>query len=149
MYIKPPLEERQGTFSSRRLSITGLKASFRSGREAAIAAGPSKHWLKIKNTVESELILLGLERDTEGRPFAHVARENSRGLDYAGMAFRAFSERLYDVLSDHARTMTLRACAITGLRRQRATWLRPEIRVRVRHLRNSTGLRHASVLAIV
>jgi ATP-dependent DNA ligase len=121
MYIKPPLEERQGTFSSRRLSITGLKASFRSGREAAIAAGPSKHWLKIKNTVESELILLGLERDTEGRPFAHVARETSRGLDYAGMAFMAFSEKLYDVLCERARALAADDCPVKGLRRQRAT----------------------------
>jgi bifunctional non-homologous end joining protein LigD len=63
-------------------------------------SGPSKHWPKIKNTCESEFILLGLERDAEGRTFAHVARETSRGLDYAGMALMAFSEKRYDVLSE-------------------------------------------------
>lgn len=56
-------------------------------------------WLKIKNTVESEFVLLGLERDTEGRPYAHVARERADGLEYAGMAFMTFGERLYTELS--------------------------------------------------
>ena len=31
-------------------------------------SGPSKAWIKTKNVVESEFVLLGLERDTDGRP---------------------------------------------------------------------------------
>jgi hypothetical protein len=77
-----------------------LKASCRSEREVAIAAARQSIGPKIKNTCESEFILLGLERDAEGRTFAHVARETSRGLDYAGMALMAFSEKRYDVLSE-------------------------------------------------
>jgi hypothetical protein len=64
------------------------------------------------------------------------------------MAFMAFSEKLYELLSDQVHTLTILACAINGVR-PRATWLRPEIRVRVKHLRNANGLRHASVRAIV
>jgi hypothetical protein len=80
-------------------------------------------------------VLLGLERDTEGRPFAHVGREEAAGFKYAGMAFMT-------------EALSRPACVVKGLKRPRATWLKPEIRVRVRHLRNGNGLRHASVKAI-
>lgn len=53
--------------------------------------GPSKVWIKTTNVTESEFILLGLERDSEGRPFAHVGTENAHGLAYAGMAFMTFA----------------------------------------------------------
>lgn len=112
-------------------------------------SGPSKAWIKTKNVVESEFVLLGLERDTEGRPFAHVGREGSTEVEYAGMAFMTFSEKLHSELSQKAEARCMPACAVKGLKRPRATWLRPEIRVRVRHLRNGNGLRHASVRAIL
>ena len=112
-------------------------------------SGPSKAWIKTKNVVESEFVLLGLERDTEGRPFAHVGREGSNGFRYAGMAFMTFGEKIHGELSQKAEARCMPACAVKGLKRPRATWLRPEIRVRVRHLRNGSGLRHASVRAIL
>ena len=112
-------------------------------------SGPSKAWIKTKNVVESEFVLLGLERDTEGRPFAHVGREGSTGLEYAGMAFMTFGERIYGELSRKAEELAVPACAVKGLKRPRATWLRPVFRVRVRYLRNGKGLRHASVRAIL
>jgi len=52
-------------------------------------------------------------------------------------------------LSRKAEGLAVPACAVKGLKRPRATWLRPEIRVQVRHLRNGSGLRHASVKAIL
>jgi DNA ligase D-like protein (predicted ligase) len=112
-------------------------------------SGPSKAWMKTKNVTESEFVLLGLERDTEGRPFAHVGREEVVGFKYAGMAFMTFGEKILAELSRKAETLFLPACAVKGVKRPRATWLRPEIRVQVRHLRNGAGLRHASVRAIV
>jgi hypothetical protein len=77
--------------------------------------------------------LLGLERDTDGRPFAHVGTENENGPAYAGMAFMTFSESVARELAAKARS----SCAVAGLHRPEATWLRPELRVRVRHLRNA------------
>lgn len=35
---------------------------------SAYRSGPSKFWLKTKNVVESELILLGTDYDNEGKP---------------------------------------------------------------------------------
>jgi len=37
-------------------------------------SGPSKFWLKTKNVVESELILLGTDYDNEGKPIAYLER---------------------------------------------------------------------------
>ena len=112
-------------------------------------SGPSKTWIKTKNVVESEFVLLGLERDTEGRPFAHVGREGLTGLKYAGVAFMTFGEKIHGELSQKADALSIPACAVKGLKRPRATWLKPEIRVRARYLRNANGLRHASVRAIL
>ena len=71
------------------------------------------------------------------------------GLAYAGMAFMTFGEKLYGELPRKADGLTATACAVKGLRRPRATWLRPELRVKVRHPKNGRGLRHASVRGIV
>jgi hypothetical protein len=71
----------------------------------------------------------------------HVARDAKDGLKYAGMAFMTFGEKLHSELSRKAEALSMQACAVKGLRRPRATWFRAEIRVRVRHLRNGSGLR--------
>ncbi|HEY7765189.1 MAG TPA: ATP-dependent DNA ligase [Aestuariivirgaceae bacterium] len=56
-------------------------------------SGPSKYWLKTKNVVERELILLGTDLDNEGKPIAYLAKPESRrgGLLYAGTAFLALA----------------------------------------------------------
>src|SRR5262249_11669764 len=102
-------------------------------------SGPSKAWIKTKNVTESEFVLLGLERDTEGRPFAHLACEKQDGFADAGMAFMTFGEKVHGELSRKAGVLSTPACAVKGLKRSRATWLKPEIRVQVRHLRNGGG----------
>jgi len=68
---------------------------------------------------------------------------------YAGMAFMTFGEKVYSELARQVEALSMTACAVKGLKRPRATWLEPEIRVRVRHLRTGKGLRHASVKAIL
>lgn len=126
----------------------GLEGIISKHAASRYRSGPTKNWLKIKNVVESEFVLLGFERDSEGRAFAHVAREVPNGLEYAGMAFMTFSEKLYAQLSARAEQLLSGQCAV-GLQRPRAAWVTPELRVRVRHLRNARGLRHASVRRLV
>ena len=50
-------------------------------------SGPSKFWLKTKNVVESELILLGTDYDNEGKPIAYLGKEAGGKLLFAGTAF--------------------------------------------------------------
>jgi bifunctional non-homologous end joining protein LigD len=43
-------------------------------------SGPSRSWLKTKNMVEGEFILLGTERDSDGVPWALLAQIGMAGL---------------------------------------------------------------------
>jgi bifunctional non-homologous end joining protein LigD len=44
--------------------------------------GPSRNWLKIKNMVEGEFILLGTEIDDSEIPWALLAREQDGDLEF-------------------------------------------------------------------
>jgi bifunctional non-homologous end joining protein LigD len=48
--------------------------------------GPSRNWLKTKNMVEGEFILLGTERDSDGVPWALLASDRDGRLEFAGPA---------------------------------------------------------------
>jgi bifunctional non-homologous end joining protein LigD len=58
----------------------------RTGGKSLYRGGPSRNWLKTKNMVESELILLGTETDDSGIPWALLAREQDGELQFAGPA---------------------------------------------------------------
>jgi bifunctional non-homologous end joining protein LigD len=49
-------------------------------------SGPSRSWVKTKNMVESEFILLGTERDSDGVPWALLASDRDGRLEFAGPA---------------------------------------------------------------
>jgi hypothetical protein len=46
--------------------------------DSTYKSGPSKFWLKAKNVVESELILLGTDYDNEGKPIAYQAERPAK-----------------------------------------------------------------------
>jgi hypothetical protein len=49
-------------------------------------SGPSRSWLKIRNMVESEFVLLGTDRDASGIPWALLASDRDGELKFAGPA---------------------------------------------------------------
>jgi ATP-dependent DNA ligase len=49
--------------------------------------GPSKNWLKTKNMVEGEFVLLGTEYDDSRIPWALLARDRGGELEFAGRQF--------------------------------------------------------------
>jgi ATP-dependent DNA ligase len=101
-------------------------------------SGPSRNWLKTKNMVESEFILLGTEIDDSGIPWALLARERNGELEFAGPAIEKFA------------AMSIEKPALKGLQRaNKAQWLKPAIRVRAQHLKAKGTLRHATVKAMV
>src|SRR5690349_19762796 len=85
--------------------------------------------------VESDFVLLGTNRDTNGIPWALLASERDGRLEFTGAAI------LNPPQNDRARWSELMAALalakppLEGLRRGSAQWLRPELRVRVRHLK--------------
>ena len=99
----------------------------------------------LPGTAENEFVVVGFERQPGQAAFALLAREDAGRLNYAGSAFATlggaegerFWRRAADLASDEPALKELRTC--------RAQWLRPEMRVRARHLKGSDKLRHATV----
>src|SRR4029450_4631758 len=56
------------------------------GAASQYRSGPPRSWLKTKNMVESEFILLGTERDSDGVPWALLATDWDGHLVFAGPA---------------------------------------------------------------
>ena len=112
-------------------------------------SGRSPSWLKTKCTTESEFVVVGYEREPGRATFALLAREEGGTLDYAGSAFMtlggAEGEHFWSRAADLANAKPL----LKELASRRAQWLRPELRVRVRHLKGGDKLRHATIAGVV
>ncbi|MER8874513.1 ATP-dependent DNA ligase [Mesorhizobium sp. M0814] len=106
-------------------------------------SGQTTNWLKTKCYTVGEFELLGVERE-QGKPaFALMAEPGTRR--YVGSAFvsinRETRERLWKRVQEHAgpppRDMP---------KRPATQWVKPGIKVRIKHLRGEEDLRHASLL---
>ena len=65
----------------------GLKGIVSKRTASRYRSGPSRSWVKTKYMVESEFILLGTERDSDGVPWALLASDRDGRLEFAGPAF--------------------------------------------------------------
>jgi bifunctional non-homologous end joining protein LigD len=80
-------------------------------------SGPSRFWLKTKNVVESELVLLGTDYDNEGKPIAYLGKAEGRrkeDLRYAETAFLTLSGEAREKLQDPHCPTTFCECACLG-----------------------------------
>jgi ATP-dependent DNA ligase len=119
-------------------------------------SGPSHSWLRrrdgqlqTKNMVESDFILLGTERDSDGVPWALLASDRDGRLEFAGAAILNPPQALRAAWREPDAALALAKPPFNGLRRKSAQWLRPELRVRVWHLRAKGTLRHATVKQLI
>ena len=112
-------------------------------------SGPSRSWLKTKNMVESEFILLGTERDSDGVPWALLASDRDGRLAFAGPAILNPPQALRAAWRERMAALAIAKPPLRGLRQGSAQWLRPELRVRVRHLKAKGVLRHATVRQLI
>ena len=141
--------EGEGTELFKRACAMGLEGIVSKRALSAYRSGPSKFWLKTKNVVESELILLGTDYDNEGKPIAYLGKETAGELKFAGTAFLNLSGAAREELHDRiARLPSVKAPAKVPNVRQ-PEWVVPTILVRVRHLKGGDTLRHASVQRLV
>jgi bifunctional non-homologous end joining protein LigD len=123
----------------------GLEGIVSKRAAAPYRSGPSKLWLKIKNTVESELVLLGTDRDNEGKPIAYLGREQGSELHFAGTAFLTLAGEARRLLQERIERLSTDRAPIRLRQPRKPQWLKPELRVKVRHLAGGDTLRHASV----
>jgi bifunctional non-homologous end joining protein LigD len=112
---------------------------------SAYRSGPSKFWLKTKNVVESELILLGTDYDNEEKPIAYLGKEVGGELRFAGTAFLTLSGQARQELQECIEKLVTERPPVPQRVWRKPQWLKPEVRVRVKHLQGGDTLRHASV----
>ena len=99
--------------------------------------------------VESEFILLGTDRDANGIPWALLASDRGGELEFAGPAILNPPQALRAAWRERMAELALAKPPLSGLKRKSVQWLRPELRVRVRHLKGKGTLRHATVKQII
>jgi hypothetical protein len=83
--------------------------------------------------VEGEFILLGTERDESGVPWALLATEQDGRLAFAGPAIFNLPQALRAAWRERMAALAVAKPPLRGLRQGSAQWLRPELRVRVKH----------------
>jgi DNA ligase D-like protein (predicted ligase) len=107
-------------------------------------SGRSKAWLKTKAFIQDEFVVVGVDRNEGGPALALLARDQPDGLLYTGSAFITLETQQRDLFwrAMERLATTKPALAIASTK---ATWVRPELRVRAKHLRCSGKLRHASL----
>jgi DNA ligase D-like protein (predicted ligase) len=126
--------------------LEGIVSKFASSK---YRSGRSKTWLKTKCFTEGSFLIIGTVRDRKTKaPLALLAREDARGLAYAGSAFIALSGSEREELSARLATSKLERCPIPKLRFPDAQWVKPHLMARVRHLSGINYIRHATVRAI-
>jgi bifunctional non-homologous end joining protein LigD len=112
---------------------------------SAYRSGPSKFWLKTKNVVERDLILLGTDYDNEGKPIAYLGKETNGELKFAGTAFLTLSGQARLELQARIEKLVSERPPVPQRVWRKPQWLKPELRVRVKHLQGGDTLRHATV----
>ena len=112
-------------------------------------SGPSRVWQKVKSFAEGEFVVIGTSRG-DLAPVALLAREmEDHRLEYAGAAMVTFSEGERERFWRANERLKTKDPALHMEPRPETSWLKPEMRVRVRHLRGEEMLRHATVKSIV
>lgn len=126
----------------------GLEGIVSKRASSQYRSGPAKAWAKTKCTTEGEFVLIGSKLDGK-IPTLLLARETTAGLIFAGSAFLSMPAAMRDELRVICETIKVDRPAVE-VRSRDAWWFRPQLRIRVKHLRGEGGmLRHASALSII
>jgi len=137
--------EGSGAALFQKACAMGLEGIVSKRALSAYRSGLSKFWLKTKNVVESELILLGTDYDNEGKPIAYLGKETAGELKFAGTAFLTLSGAARDELQERIEQLVTERPPVPQRVWRQPQWLKPELRVKVRHLAGGDTLRHATV----
>jgi bifunctional non-homologous end joining protein LigD len=123
--------------------LEGVVSKFASSR---YRSGRSKTWLKSKRFAESELVIIGTDRDRKtGATRALLAKVHGNALTYAGAAFIGLRGDDWHDLHVRLQRIAVNRMPLTGLRMKGAQWVQPRLTAKVRHLAGTRYLRHAVV----
>lgn len=127
----------------------GLEGIVSKRAAARYRSGPARNWLKTKAVADEEFIVVGTEAGDGGPPFALLAREDERGLHYAGSAFVTLGGDDRETFWANVEQLRRRRPALTMPKRAKTTWVEPRMRVQARYLKGSDKLRHARLTGLV
>ncbi|MGE0290511.1 MAG: non-homologous end-joining DNA ligase [Bradyrhizobium sp.] len=123
----------------------GLEGIVSKLADSRYRSGPSRSWLKVKAMLEEDFVILGTETGKNGIPYAVLARDTPKGLVHVGRAMismtRADRDRLFARLERIRRDSPPMRLKEKG----KVSWVEPEVRVMVKHLRGADKLRHGAV----
>lgn len=126
----------------------GLEGIVSKKRGTRYASGRAKTWLKIKAWTEGEYLVVGTEASPGEPVSALLARETEKGLEYAGGAAITLPADSRELFYSAAEQLQ-RDRPLPGMPgSKRARWIDPKMRVRVRHLKGSEKVRHATVVDV-
>jgi ATP-dependent DNA ligase len=109
-------------------------------------SGRSKTWLKSKCFTESELTLLGIDRDRKTGALRALLAKSERGqVVYAGPAFIALRGEQREALEAKLAELAQDRPLLSWLRNREARWVWVGLSVKVKHLAGARLLRHATV----
>lgn len=118
----------------------GLEGIVSKRADSTYVSGRTRAWLKTKCYAEATFDIIGVQREP-GQPAMVLMADRGR---YMGGAFvtlpRGIRERLWARVQAKAG-----ASAPKGLRTEKAEWVKPGLRGRVKFLRGEEKLRHASL----
>jgi len=137
--------------------VTVFAAAERMGLEGIISkrlgsrykSGTSRDWLKTKAMIEGEFVVVGAAPNPGGAPFALLAREEAGELIYVGSAFVTLPAASRDRFWSTIDATKLKRSVVAGIGSRKASYCRPDMRVRAKHLRGEAMLRHASLTALL
>lgn len=98
---------------------------------------------------DSEFVVVGAVPNEGGPPLALLAREDARQLVYAGSKFVTLPQPARDAFWSRTEELAIQSPVVREIRARKATFTRPEMRVRARHLRGGDMLRHATLSALL
>jgi ATP-dependent DNA ligase len=112
------------------------------------SSGRTRAWLKTKAFVEDEFVVIGCDRNEGGPPFALLASEVAGDLRYVGSAFVTLNKPQRDLFWRTVDQLRIGKPAVP-VTSGTASWVRPQMRVRAKHLRCSGKLRHATLVEVI
>lgn len=108
-------------------------------------SGSKTGWVKTKCYEETTLSVIGVDKTPKGAPVALLAE----GGEYRGNAFISLPEAAREAFWTYVEKAKLPKAALSGITgHKKATWIKPGLTARVRHLRGEEPLRHATVREI-
>ena len=128
---------------------SGSRASSPSGQPAGIAAVHRAHGSRPRTWWRASSSCSAPTETADGVPWALLASDRDGRLEFAGPAILNPPQALRAAWRERMAALAVAKPPVRGLRQGTAQWLRPELRVRVKHLKAKGVLRHATVKQLI